>query len=560
MSRAAPEILCGGKALKDFIAVRVDIRRGVQWIPEARVVLQPNKGERADWWKACSAMVAKCRPGVELCIRHEGLEVFRGVVVEQSVQWSEQEVRLLVKHPLQRLVNTQRSQVFQDKSDSQILAAIFKEHKVASGTLELKTRHQQMVQWDCTDWQFIRSRLAAHGAWLIPKRDKVECRVPALAGKPHVLKAQRQNADKDIQILDAQWTFNNEMQAKGVSLRYWDVERQALSKAVTGKAKSFGSGALDPGKLEALCPRLELIQSLWPASDEAQALADGRHLAQLAAGVQVWLRIREPEGVGTFTLKYELGDALELSGFGTGFSGKGVITTLEHQWWRGTWTSVVATGVPLQQAQDAASLPRNTRLVVGVVEPYRKDSRGLNRVLVKVPLLGAVQPLWARLASPYASKEGGLYLYPEAGDEVVLDFVDDDPRYPLILGSLHNPKNKALFEMSQANALKGFKYVLQGKEQSWLFDVKEKTFTLTNDKDRWTIGKDGQQVQSEGKFALSAKQDMTAEAGGSFDLSAKKRGGLSADQAIEIQSKQKLLVQGVSQVEVKGGKIDLKNG
>ena len=483
MNPLPPQILCAGKVLENFVAVRVEIRRSVQWIPEASIVLQRPKGSKTTWWKECSALAEKCRPGEELTIKEGSLEVFKGLIVEQSVGFKDKEFRLLVKHPLQRLVNTLRSQVFQDKNDDQIIAGLLKEHEVPATASQMSTVHKQMIQWDCSDWQFLQSRLAAYPVWLIPTRKKVECRPPLLGRKIHVVNAISDDPKKEVEVEDAQWRFSNVVQSGDVTLQYWDVREQKLSSTVTGKAKTIGDGALATQiKPLSVKPGLALKQSVWSQNNEAQALADARKLAQQAAGIQVWLRVREYAGEGEITLNYELGDTLELRGFGSGFSGKGVISMLEHTWMRGNWTCVVATGMPLGQAQDSASLPRNTRPIIGVVQRYKKDDSGLNRLLIKIPMLGVEKSLFARMGSPYASKDMGLCLYPEAGDEVIVTFVDDDPRYPLILGALHNPKNKAPFEPSEDNALKGFQYVSKGKKHSWLFDLKKGSFNLISDK------------------------------------------------------------------------------
>jgi uncharacterized protein involved in type VI secretion and phage assembly len=60
-------------------------------------------------------------------------------------------------------------------------------------------------------------------------------------------------------------------------------------------------------------------------------------------------------------------------------------------------------------------------------------------VQVEVPVIatnGAF--IWARLASGYATSKAGIFFVPEVGDEVVLGFLNDDPRYPIVLGSMYN--------------------------------------------------------------------------------------------------------------------------
>lgn len=74
-------------------------------------------------------------------------------------------------------------------------------------------------------------------------------------------------------------------------------------------------------------------------------------------------------------------------------------------------------------------------IVVGLVIDLA-DPENLGRVRVRFPVLGDQPSDWARLATPMAGKERGLFLRPEVGDEVLVGFELGDPTRPYILGSL----------------------------------------------------------------------------------------------------------------------------
>jgi uncharacterized protein involved in type VI secretion and phage assembly len=52
--------------------------------------------------------------------------------------------------------------------------------------------------------------------------------------------------------------------------------------------------------------------------------------------------------------------------------------------------------------------------------------------------------------------ERGVMFRPEAGDEVVLGFLNDDPRQPIILGSVHGSVNAPPYPVTDVNEKKGF--------------------------------------------------------------------------------------------------------
>jgi len=67
-----------------------------------------------------------------------------------------------------------------------------------------------------------------------------------------------------------------------------------------------------------------------------------------------------------------------------------------------------------------------------------------NRLRVKIRLLASDGvadhdgPVWARVACPFAGDNRGTFFIPEVGDEVLIAFVQGDPRFPIVLGGLWN--------------------------------------------------------------------------------------------------------------------------
>lgn len=77
----------------------------------------------------------------------------------------------------------------------------------------------------------------------------------------------------------------------------------------------------------------------------------------------------------------------------------------------------------------------NCNLVIGIVTSLDDPDR-LGRVKVKYPYLSDEKSHWARLVTPMAGKNRGLFLRPEINDEVFVAFELNDVRRPYILGSV----------------------------------------------------------------------------------------------------------------------------
>jgi uncharacterized protein involved in type VI secretion and phage assembly len=80
-------------------------------------------------------------------------------------------------------------------------------------------------------------------------------------------------------------------------------------------------------------------------------------------------------------------------------------------------------------------------VVMGIVS-NNQDPDKMGRVRVKFPWLSDDhESWWARVATPMAGPNRGMYFLPEVDDEVLVAFEHGDVRFPYVLGSLWNGKD-----------------------------------------------------------------------------------------------------------------------
>jgi len=103
-----------------------------------------------------------------------------------------------------------------------------------------------------------------------------------------------------------------------------------------------------------------------------------------------------------------------------------------------------------------------------------QDNKGDFQVQVLVASLNNAL-LWARLAQPAASKGVGMYFYPEVGDEVILGFLGDDIRAPVILGSLYSKERSPAYVTEAANNIKA---IVTRNKLTLEFDEAKNSITL----------------------------------------------------------------------------------
>jgi uncharacterized protein involved in type VI secretion and phage assembly len=75
------------------------------------------------------------------------------------------------------------------------------------------------------------------------------------------------------------------------------------------------------------------------------------------------------------------------------------------------------------------------------------DPERLARVRVRLLSVDGVDgqdgPIWARVAVPFAGNNRGAFFIPDLGDEVLIHFVNGDPRFPIVVGGLWNGSDTA---------------------------------------------------------------------------------------------------------------------
>ena len=102
-------------------------------------------------------------------------------------------------------------------------------------------------------------------------------------------------------------------------------------------------------------------------------------------------------------------------------------------------------------------LPAVNGLQIGIVTALQDDPDGEDRIKVRLPLVSdSEEGVWARLATLDAGDERGTFFRPEIDDEVVVGFLDGDPRFPVVLGQCHSSAKPAPEPAKDDNHVKGY--------------------------------------------------------------------------------------------------------
>jgi uncharacterized protein involved in type VI secretion and phage assembly len=195
----------------------------------------------------------------------------------------------------------------------------------------------------------------------------------------------------------------------------------------------------------------------------------------------------------------------------------------------------------LQGADRHSSGERIHGAVIGIVT-NNKDDEGLGRVRVKFPWLSSTdESFWARVATPMAGPNRGIYFLPEVDDEVVVMFEHGDVHSPFIIGALWNGKDLApannddgennvrvirsrsghIVRLNDKKGAETIEVIDASGKNSIVIDTAKNTVTITSAQDIVLSAPDG-------AIRLDA-QTIDAKASGDATLAAKKADVSGAD-------------------------------
>ena len=197
-------------------------------------------------------------------------------------------------------------------------------------------------------------------------------------------------------------------------------------------------------------------------------------------------------------------------------------------------------------------LPAIRGLHIGKVTHLEGDPAGENRIQVKLPTISTTDDgIWARVATLDAGKERGTFFLPEIDDEVVIGFLNDDPRFPVVLGMVHSSAKPAPLTASDENPEKAF---VSREKLVMRFNDDKKSITLETPGGRVvTLDDDKKEIslsdQSGNAIRLS-ESGIVIESAGELTIKAKKAIKMESKMDVALKANTTFKAEGSAGVEV----------
>lgn len=466
--------------------------------------------------------------------------VFQGIVTQQSLRIDNASGPMLevqCKHQAVKLTVGRKSANYSQSTDSDAMSQLISSAGLKADVASTSNTLPTLIQYYASDWDFVLSRAEVNGLLVSTLDDKVKVFDPVATTTSVLSLTYGKN------ILGFDGALNAVGQLAQVQASAWSFQSQQLISA-TASNDLPGPGNLSSKTLAAVAgPATYALQTAATETDaELMAWAKAQMLKSELSKITGRVRCQGTSAVLP-------GGYISLSGLGARFDGDHFVSGVEHVIADGNWVTDIAFGLSPGwfsqnhdvQAPPAAGLLSGIQgLFNGKVLKLCDDPDGEYRIQVEVALFNDnATGLWARMANFYSTNGQGAFFLPEVGDEVILGFLNQDPRFPIILGSLYSQKNVPFnaFSPNQENSMKG---IVSKSALRMMFDDQQKILSLVTPASNTVVldDKNGQVniKDSNGNSIVMSSSGIEIKSQGNISLQAAQKITLKGDTGIQLTS------------------------
>jgi Rhs element Vgr protein len=460
-----------------YHVISVSVNRELNRIPSATIYLKDGEASRSTFEISNSGSFV---PGKEIEIqlgyRSQNETVFKGIIINHSIRVRRNSSLLVIecRDKAVKMTLGKKSKYFTEMKDSDIMEALIGTYGLQKEVEATNPDLKEVVQFDATDWDFLLCRAEANGQVVMIENGKVIIAKPATGSEAVV------NVHFGNTLLELDAAIDARLQSESIKAESWNAGDQEIIEAEAREPETTGNGNLSTSDLSAVFGggAREIFHGGALSQPELQAWADGRLLKERLAKTRGTAKFQGFAGALP-------GKVIQLTGIGERFEGKMYLSGVRHTVAEGNWETDVQLGLNpelfaetynLRPLPASGLIPGISGLQTGIVTQLENDPEGEDRIKVKLPLISTSdEGIWARISTLDAGKERGTFFRPEIGDELVVGFLNDDPRNPVVLGMCHSSAKPSPEPAKDDNHLKGY---VSREKMRFTFDDEKKIILL----------------------------------------------------------------------------------
>lgn len=484
--------------------------------------------------------------------------IFEGIILKHSISIKEGFIKkksnsLLVIDCVDKAVmlkNSFTTKVFREKADDQIINSLINNIPGLSCKIDSTNyQHSVLPKYNINDWNFILQRSKLNGLLVLNSNNKVVIKDPSVSNiSPKVTVNNGTGTINFEAHLDSNNQFNS------ITLGSQDTYNDETFLKVGTNQNGVVTNELNSAK--------EISKKSSPDDLEINIPydVDSNELKVLADSLTKISRLQRISGSVKFkgVLDIDLDTVIALSGFGNRFDGNVYVSHVSHEIEEGKIFTEVEFGLREDFFNqnvifDKKKLTNNiTGLYIGQVIQIDNDPENQNRIKVQIPALNDVgDGIWAKLTHFYTGENNGIFFIPETGTQVVISFIANDSRNPVILGCLYTNSKKPYESINENNNLKCFMTKSNLKIE---FKEDEKEISIsTPSGNKIFLNEENKEISIQDQNNNSIK---TSSSG--IDIQSGKNINISSGGTIKISAKGKFNISSNADVDIKGLNISQK--
>lgn len=414
--------------------ISVQVKQAYQYISSAHILIKQNvdfENPMDDFLKN-NAPLAGSHISIKANSGPDELTLFDGYIVKHSYKNSKTGTRLQLtaKNIIVNMSMNKKAEIFRNQNDKDLIETIvqnngFTLQTSSLATLQLNTRHTQLVKNEVSDWDYINIRAEANNCFVYTERDTVYIDKPTLEINPEKII----NANYGLNVYELQIDQddrNNNVEYEYIAFDTSSLERyseneelfDATNSKIKGKNTKVNYGTFN---------EQEIVQQLNSIT-QLKTISTVNGMVHIHANLEV-----------------KPGNTISIAGYNEIVNKSYIITAVTHDFSEGSFSTYILFGLQHECFATKYKLNKNANaasvILSGIVMEIEQDPDNLYRVLVQIPTWKyAYEGIWARMLTAYAGEEYGLIILPEIGDEVIISFMGNDYNTPIVLGSSFNPK------------------------------------------------------------------------------------------------------------------------
>ena len=534
------KILVEGEQLSStYQVINIVVEKEINRIPTAKIVLLDGDPASQEFELSNQDLLI---PGKEIEIKagyHSDEEtIFKGIVIKHNLKIRSNQSYLIIecKDKTVKLTVGRKSKYFYESKDSDVFEEIIDTYGLEKDVEATTVQHAELVQYNVSDWDFCITRAQANGKVCVVDDGKITIQSPKFN------EDEIQTVSFGATMLDFDAEIDARNQVSKVTSYGWNSANQELLEIEADNQTVNLNGNITADNLSSVInlENLELKSGGATSDVELQEWADAKALFNQLSKVSGRVKFQGISAAKPNTV-------IKLEGVGDRFNGKVYVSAIRHQITNGNWTVDVQFGINpkwFSETVDINDSPASglvaavNGLQVGIVTQLESDPNGEDRILVRLPIVdNKSEGIWARVSTLDAGENRGSFFRPEIDDEVIVGFINGNPKDAIVLGMMNSSAKPAPIPPTNDNHERGFvtrsemKFIFNDDEISMTLETPNGNKIVMSDADGGIkledengnfieMNSDGITIESATEVNYKASTDMTIESGTNLDIKA----------------------------------------